>query len=432
MLFIRISTGINVMTRDIITQPFRWALALILTGIIAGIGGMLLALLLHFIQHLAFGYSMNLVISNESFLAGVSDATDWRRFSAIVCGGLIAGWGWWLLGRYGSKRISISKAVSEPDYPMPFFTTAIHVLLQIVTVGLGSPLGREVAPREAGALGAGLIAKKLRLNADERKLLIACGAGAGLAAVYNVPLAGAIFTLEVLLVTFRWHSAIAALITSSIAAGIATLGLGNEAQYHFLAGVAPASIIGWAIICGPVLGAAAMLFRKLTQRARSKVKTSLQMPLFCLLSFALLGGLSMLFPQLPGNGKGPMQLALDGGMPATLYICLLVLKVLIILAVLRSGAEGGLLTPGLTVGALFSLILCAIWQQLVPGGNSGSFALIGGTAFLAASMQMPFTAVALLMEFTSMEHSYLVPAILCTSGSFITCLWLELRPGIKI
>jgi H+/Cl- antiporter ClcA len=108
-----------------------------------------------------------------------------------------------------------------------------------------------------------------------------------------------------------------------------------------------------------------------------------------------------------------------------LFISLVILKMLVILAVLRSGAEGGLLTPGLTIGALFSLILCAVWQHLVPGGHSGSFALIGGTAFLAASMQMPLTAVALLLEFTGMDHSYLVPAILCTSGSFLMCRWLE-------
>ena len=416
------------MTKDLtVTQPLRWALALILTGIVAGICGMLLALLLHFIQHLAFGYSLGAVISAESFLAGVSAATDWRRFAAILSGGLIAGWGWWLLGRYGSQRVSIAQAVNDANKPMPCFTTAIHALLQIITVALGSPLGREVAPREAGALGAGLIASKLGLDADARKVLIASGAGAGLAAVYNVPLAGALFTLEVLLVTFRWQCAVAALITSAIAAGVATWGLGNEVQYHFLVGAAPASIIAWAIICGPILGAAAMLFRKLTQQARARVKTTLQMPLFCLLSFALLGGLSVIFPQLPGNGKGPMQLALDGALPMALFISLLILKMLVILAVLRSGAEGGLLTPGLTIGALFSLMLCAVWQHLVPGGNSGSFALIGGTAFLAASMQMPLTAVALLLEFTGMDHSYLVPAILCTSGSFLMCRWLEQR-----
>lgn len=88
---------------------------------------------------------------------------------------------------------------------MPAGTTTIHALLQIVTVALGSPLGREVAPREMGALGAGMVARKLGLLADETRTLVACGAGAGLAAVYNVPLAGALFSLEVMLLSFSWE-----------------------------------------------------------------------------------------------------------------------------------------------------------------------------------------------------------------------------------
>ncbi|WP_181941611.1 chloride channel protein, partial [Klebsiella pneumoniae] len=82
-----------------------------------------------------------------------------------------------------------------------------------------------------GALGAGMVARKLGLLADETRTLVACGAGAGLAAVYNVPLAGALFSLEVMLLSFSWEKTLAAMITSAIAAWTATLGLGEESQY---------------------------------------------------------------------------------------------------------------------------------------------------------------------------------------------------------
>ena len=167
-------------------------IAVVLTGLLAGLSGMVLALILHAIQHLAFGYSPGQIVSTESFLQGVTDSSWPRRISAIVAGGAIAGFGWWLLGRYGQKRVSIASAVANPSVPMPAGTTTIHALLQIVTVALGSPLGREVAPREMGALGAGMVARKLGLTADETRTLVACGAGAGLAAVYNVPLAALI------------------------------------------------------------------------------------------------------------------------------------------------------------------------------------------------------------------------------------------------
>ncbi|CAM6755453.1 chloride channel protein [Klebsiella michiganensis] len=400
-------------------------IAVVLTGLLAGLSGMVLALILHAIQHLAFGYSPGQIVSAESFLQGVTDSSWPRRLLAIVAGGAIAGFGWWLLGRYGQKRVSIASAVANPAVPMPACTTTIHALLQIVTVALGSPLGREVAPREMGALGAGMVARKLGLLADETRTLVACGAGAGLAAVYNVPLAGALFSLEVMLLSFSWEKTLAAMITSAIAAWTATLGLGEESQYHFTSDILPHSFLWWAIIAGPILGAGAWLFRKATSTARSGVRSNWQMPVFCLLAFSLLAVLSLYFPQLPGNGKGPMQLALSDELGFPGAAMLLALKMVVILAVLRGGAEGGLLTPGLAVGGLTSLLLCMLWQQLLPGGDYGSFALVGAAAFLAASMQMPLTAVALVMEFTHMDHSYLAPTLLCAAGAFLTCRILD-------
>lgn len=399
--------------------------AVVVTGVAAGLAGMVLALILHAIQHYAFGYSITNIISPESFLQGVSNASPLRRIVAIVSGGAVAGFGWWLLGRYGRPRVSIKAAVSTPSLPMPSGTTTAHALLQIITVALGSPLGREVAPREMGALAGGAIARRLGMNDDEVRILIACGAGAGLAAVYNVPLAGALFSLEVLLLTFSWEKAFAAVVTSAIAAWTATLGLGNESQYRFISAGLPHVFTIWACVAGPLLGLAAWGFRKATGKALSCVRNNWQMPVICLIAFAVLALLSINYPEIPGNGKGPMQMALSDGLDYRQAAVLLGLKLLVILAVLRGGAEGGLLTPGLAVGGLLSLLLCAGWQLVFPGGDALSFALVGGAAFLAASMQMPLTSVVLVMEFTHMEHSYFVPVMLCAAGSFITCRVLE-------
>lgn len=72
-------------------------LAVVLTGILAGLSGMVLALILHAIQHLAFGYSHGQLVGSESFLQGVTDSSWSRRIMAIVAGGAVAGFGWWLL-----------------------------------------------------------------------------------------------------------------------------------------------------------------------------------------------------------------------------------------------------------------------------------------------------------------------------------------------
>ncbi|PDO90527.1 chloride channel protein [Kosakonia pseudosacchari] len=402
----------------------RW-LALLLTGLLSGAAGMLIALLLHAIQHLAFGYSQQSLIGGAPFLQGVTDASALRRFTSLAAAGVVAGWGWWLLARYAKKRVSVVAALKDVQRPMPAFTTLTHALLQVVTVAMGSPLGRESAPREVGALFGKRVARHIGLNAQETRLLIACGAGAGLAAVYNVPLAGAIFTLEVLLVTISWDAVIAAIVTCALAAFVASLVLGNERQYLFTAPTAPLSLIIWATLSGPLFGYAASLFRRMTKSARAQVKSNWQMPVFCFIAFACLGLLAIWFPQLPGNGRGPVQLSFGGDVTLPLAAMLIGLKVLSIWMVLRSGAEGGLLTPGLAIGALLGALMFLLVGQFFPDGSMAEFALTGGAAFLASSMQMPLTAIVLLLEFTGMDFSFFVPLTLCVAGAYMTCRYCE-------
>ena len=177
-------------------------LATVLVGIASGIGGMLSALLLKFIQHLAYGYSPFEFVSNETFLQGVSDSSPLRRVLVLSICGLVAGFGWYTLFRYGQPLVGVTKALKN-TIPLPPLSTFIHAFLQLITIALGSPLGREAAPREIGAVLAQWLSDKAGLSRQDTQIMLACGAGAGFAAVYNVPLGGAIFTLEVLLCNFN-------------------------------------------------------------------------------------------------------------------------------------------------------------------------------------------------------------------------------------
>ncbi|MCR4467130.1 chloride channel protein [Burkholderia sp. SCN-KJ] len=397
----------------------RMAAVTILTGIGAGVGGMLLALLLHAIQHVAYDYSLAHVVGTESFLTGVSQADPQRRLAVLVVCGLVAGGGWWALYRYGRPLVSIRRAVRAADPQMPFVSTTVHALLQIVTVALGSPLGREVAPREIGSLLAGQLAHRAGLTPADCRLMVACGAGAGLAAVYNVPLGGAVFVLEVLLGTFELRALVVAVVTSAIAAAVAWIGLGNEHQYTVPAFVLSTPLVAWSIVCGPLFGFAAYGFVRLTTRARADAPKGRLLPVLALVNFAVIGVLAMRFPQLLGNGKGPASMGFDGTLTIGLAATLLVLKVAIEAGSLRAGAEGGLLTPGLANGALLGIVLGGLWSLAWPGASIGGCALVGATAFLAASMQMPITAVVLLLEFTRANHDSLVPMLLAVAGSLV-------------
>ncbi|WP_175699102.1 chloride channel protein [Burkholderia ambifaria] len=409
-------------------SPFaRMAVVTVLTGLGAGLGGMLLALLLHAIQHVAYGYSLSHVVGTQSFLAGVTLADPLRRLAVLVVCGLVAGGGWWALYRYGRPLVSIRRAVRAADPRMPFVSTTVHALLQIVTVALGSPLGREVAPREIGSLLAGQLAHRAGLTSADCRLMVACGAGAGLAAVYNVPLGGAVFVLEVLLGTFELRALVVAVVTSAIAAAVAWIGLGNEHQYTVPAFVLSTPLVAWSIVCGPLFGFAAYGFVRLTTRARADAPKGRLLPVLALVNFAVIGVLAMRFPQLLGNGKGPASLGFDGTLTIGVAATLLVLKVLIEAGSLRAGAEGGLLTPGLANGALLGVVLGGLWGLVWPGASIGGCALIGATAFLAASMQMPITAVVLLLEFTRVNHDSLVPMLLAVAGSLVAYRFAQQR-----
>jgi H+/Cl- antiporter ClcA len=401
-----------------LVAALRLGAVTLLTGVGAGLGGMCLALLLHAIQHLAYGYSVGHVTSPESFLQGVSAASSARRILVMLLCGLVAGFGWYAVYRFGQPLVSIRQAVARNGARMPVLSTLGHALLQIVTVALGSPLGREVAPREVGSLLAGWLAHYAALEPAECKLLVACGAGAGLAAVYNVPLGGAMFVLEVLLGSFSPAAVVMAFATSGIAALVAWMGLGNESQYVVSALPLGASLVGWSIVCGPLFGVAAWVYVWLTTKARAAApRRSWKLPVSSMLNFGIVGICAMALPQLLGNGKGPAQLSFAANLTVQLALLLFALKVLFTVSSLRAGAEGGLLTPGLTNGALMAVVLNGIWSIFWPGASVGACAIVGATAFLASSMSMPLTAIVLIFELTRVSHDMLVPVVLAVAGS---------------
>ena len=407
----------EVQVRSRARSLFALALAVILTGIGAGLGGTLLAMLLHAIQHLAYGYGQDSLGSHESFLIGVSSASTSRRVLVLMLCGGVAGLGWWAIYRFGRPLVGIRKAVSSDAPMMPPVTTLCHALLQIITVALGSPLGREVAPREIGALLGTWLSRKAQLPPEAHRLLIACGAGAGLAAVYNVPLGGAVFALEGLMVVFNWPAAIMALTTSAIAAAVAWVGLGAQVQYVVPSLPLTAGLLFWSVLAGPLFGLAAYGFVQLTGRARLNAARGWRLVVLSLINFTLIGCVAVYLPQVLGNGKGPAQLGFDGQLSLGLAAVLMLAKVLVTCGSLRAGAEGGLLTPALAIGALMAIVLGGVWSLVWPGIGLGAFAIVGAAAFLAASMSMPVTAIVLVAEFTRIDHDFLVPIILAVVGA---------------
>jgi chloride channel protein, CIC family len=409
----------NVPGRGIVASfGLRFWLLVALVGLGAGIAAALLIELLRAIQHLAWDYR------SGPFLDAVKRDSSGRRVLVLAIGGVVAGAGGLALaGRGGSE---ISQAVWLRAGRLPLVGSFARAALSIAVVALGASLGREAAPQQTGAAIASALGEWARVPTWQRRLLVASGAGAGMAAVYNVPLGGALFALEVLLGSLTLPLVLPALATSLIATAVAYVSLGKAPTYSIPSYGVSASQIVWALLVGPLAGLAAVAYIRLIGAAGAlrprRTAWRLAAPVAI---FTALGALAIAYPELLGNGKNVVELALVAQLGAGLLAVLLVLKPLATAACLGSGAPGGLFTPTLAVGVLLGGLLGKGWAELWPGAPLGSFAVIGGAAVLAAAMQGPLAAVVLLLELTHRSDALMVPILLAVVGATVVARILK-------
>ena len=394
--------------------------ALAAAGVIGGLVGIVLTELMHFIQHTAYGYGAD--GAYISFREGVARASEGRRLGVLILCGMLAGGGWWLLKALGKPLIGIKAALNQPLQGLPFLTTVFHVLLQIITVGLGSPLGREVAPREMTAAFAFAGGRRLGLDEDEMRLLIACASGAGLAAVYNVPLASTLFILEAMLGVWTQQAVAAALLTSVIATAVARIGLGDVQQYHPANLAVNTSLLWFSAVIGPILGATAVFFQRTAQKFPFIKRDNIKIIPLAVCMFALIGVISVWFPEILGNGKAGNQLTFGGLTDWQHSLELTAVKWLVVLMALAAGAYGGLITPSMMLGSTIAFAAAAAWNSLFSEMPSESAAV-----FLGVSLKMPLTAIAFILELTYAPVALLMP--LCTGMA--GAVWVAKKMGFK-
>jgi H+/Cl- antiporter ClcA len=240
-----------------------------------------------------------------------------------------------------------------------------------------------------------------------------------MAAVYNIPLGGALFALEVLLGSVTLPLVLPALATSAIATAVAWVYLPDSPTYVIPAYGIQARQIIWAMLVGPVAGLAAVAWVRLVART-SRLRPSGRGRLFApIVMLAALGGLSVVYPQLLGNGKNTVELAVTGELGFGLLAILAVLKPLMTAGCLGSGAPGGLFTPTLAFGVLFGGTLGHVWSLVWPGTAAGSYALIGGAAVLAAAMQGPLASTVMILELAHGSVTLIVPTLLAVAGAAV-------------
>ena len=447
----------------------------IILGVIIGAGAGLLTLLLYGVEHVMLGYV------EGSELPGPFGVPAVRRAISVTIGLAVAGVIWYFLRNKTTKVPSVKKAVAGER--MPVWQTLVHVVLQIGIVGSGASIGREVAPRELGAMLAQRFCDLFHIEGADGidcRMVVAVAAGAGLGGVYNAPLAGMFFAVEILLVDVTLEKVAFGLGMSAIAAFVAASIKGHHTFYDITA-MQPQStptLMLFAVLCGAACGVAGAWFRKGSQWAESHQSHDKhilwQMPLAGLVT----GLAAIVVPQVMGNGRAAAQLGfstfvpegsaaagasqsassaaaspwnlLAGGgnvsgsastavnagfqlsqsniaMLLGVLALTFVAKALVTLMTIRSGASGGVLQPGIALGSTLGAMLGLIWILLFPADSVTACALIGAAALLSASQQAPLMAMCLVMELTEAPSAFFVPVGLAVAASSLVSKWMLSR-----
>ena len=381
-------------------------LAIVLTGLGTGASAAALTLILQAVQHFMWPDP------GATLLDAAARATPWRHILVLLGAGLVTGAGQIVLVRLtSSNSIDITEAIRFSAGRLPALRTLGSAVLSVVVVGMGASLGREGAPKQAGAVIANLLSDKAVLSDEQRRLLVACGAGAGMAAAYGVPLGGALFALEVLRGMLALRLVLPALLTSVIATATAFVVLPDAPTYVIPRFDSSATNLALAVLVGPVAGLVSVAFVRTiawADRNRPKRRRRLLAPV---LALGLLGLVSIPFPQLLGNGKDIAQLAFSDQLPFVLLLVLLILKPAATMLCLGSGVPGGLFTPSLALGALLGAVLDHACSFFWPDVQPALVAVVGPGAVLAATTQGPISAVVLMMELTGQDRSFIAPLL---------------------
>ncbi len=380
-------------------------------ALLAGLGGAGLAWFLHETVHLLYD------TRSETLPAITANTTPRQRFLVVTAAGFVMAGLWWAIRRWGPRPPNPEQAAAGESMS-PGWTIA-EALIEVANVGAGASIGRESAPREVGAMAADRISAWGRLHPDERSVLIACAAGAGLAATYNVPVAGAIFGIETVL-GISWlrrtpfgHLAIILPVALGVSYGAVFAGHIIVPRKHvydvaYPAGGSFLSLLLLSILIGLVLGPIGhflgRLFSLATKRSPRGNRLLAIMPLAYL-------GLALLVawqPAVMGNGKVLTQASFDQQLSNPSLLLLILLKPISSTLTMGAGARGGRITPSFSTGSAAGTLTGVLWSRFSPLSVNGA-ALAGGGVMLATATGSPLAALSLAFEMTGAPWRMLLP-----------------------
>jgi chloride channel protein, CIC family len=363
-----------------------------------------------------------------------------------VIGGLIVGF----MAKYGSEKIKghgipeAMEAVLTSRSRIEAKVAILKPLSAAIAIGTGGPFGAEGPIIQTGGAFGSLVGQLISTTAAERKVLLACGAGAGMAATFNTPIAGVILAIELLLFEFRSRSFIPLVIACTLATSVRTILLGQHSM--FTMGNVNFDVVHglpFYLLLGVISGAAAIGFTKLLYWTEDQFE---RLPINDLWHPAIgalgLGIIGFFVPRVLGVGYDTISDILNNSLALKLLILIAVFKALALVISLGSGTSGGLLAPMFMSSAAMGGAFAMFVNMILPSAHlsPGAYALVAMAAVFGSASRATFAFIVFAFEITR-DYNAILPLMLgCVIADLIAIRYLPssimteklARRGLKV
>jgi len=380
-----------------LTENQTFAFMALIVGLVGGLAAVGFHYLIEYLHEEVFGR-----IADWS-----NDLGPFKFMPGIVLGGLLVGP---LVTRAASEARGhgvpeVMEAVNRRGGRIRTRVASVKAVASALTIGSGGSAGREGPIVQIGSALGSTLARAFRMSDRRRSTFVAAGAAAGIAAIFNAPLAGVFFALEVILRSFTARGFSTVVISAVAANAVWRVLVGDEsvltAEVHQL--IHPSELVLYAVL-GIVAAVVAVGFVRLLYFVEDRfdalpVLADLR-PAIGAITVGILGAISI---DLLGSGLGGIDKALAGEFAFRFLLFLVVGKMLATALTLGSGGSGGIFSPSLFIGALLGSAYGEIVNQLFPDSTApaGAYAVVGMAAVFAAAAQAPMSSIFIVFEMTN-------------------------------
>lgn len=395
----------------------------VFVGILTGFGAYLLNLIIEFVHVALFDQAHLNLISNP--------VMDYLRILFPAIGGLAVG----LLVYHFSPEVKghgipgVMEAVANKGGYIRKRVSFLTSINSGLTIGSGGSAGKEGPIVQIGAAIGSSIGQLLNVSQQRMKILAGCGTAAGLAAVFNAPIAGVVFTMEIILADYSLRAFTPIVVSSVIATVISRhfIDSGPILQIPVYALNSPWEL-PFYLMMGLLGGVLSVIFIKTLYGVEELFEEKLSLPTYIKPAIGGLatGLIAYCYPQVYGFDDSAIYSGLLNQPGVFLLLILIGAKILATSFTLGSGATGGLFTPSLFIGAMFGGLFGILVGNLFPdiAADPGAYALVGMAVIVAGTIHAPLSAFLMIFEVTG-DYNIILPLMLGAVSSTVIARWLE-------